>query len=130
MDISYRFLFRKCSAFSSFEKLGRIQTTEELDQFGNKTGPAGLLARPQPSATVSVEVLVEQDVILPLRIGLEFFRTSVHRPAARLVAQENSSQPIGYFLCYFKQIHHFARAGRTLNLEVVAVVEVIRQQGT
>ena len=129
MDISYRFLFRKCSAFSSVEKVGRIQTTEELDQFGNKTGPAGLVARPQPSAVVSVEVLVEQDVILPLRTGLELLRASIHRRPARLIAQEASSQPIGNFSCHFKQIHHFARAGRTLNPEVVAAIEIEGQQG-
>ncbi len=129
MDVPYRFSFCKCSSFTGFKILGSVQTAEKLDQFGNQACPAGLVARPQPSAVVSVEVLVEQDVILPLRTGLELLRASIHRRPARLIAQEASSQPIGNFSCHFKQIHHFARAGRTLNPEVVAAIEIEGQQG-
>src|SRR6266849_5408137 len=88
MEVPCRFFFCKCSSFTGFKILGSVQTAEELDQFGNQACPAGLVARPQPSAVVSVEVLVEQDVILPLRAGLEFLRASIHRRPARLIAQE------------------------------------------
>ena len=84
----------------------RVETAEELDQFRDETGPAGLVAGPKAGAVVSVEVLVEQNVILPVRIGLEFLRASVNRPPARLIAQEDPGQPIGNFPGYLEQIHH------------------------
>src|SRR5713226_5983344 len=120
MDVPYRFSFCKCSSFTGFKILGSVQTAEKLDQFGNQACPAGLVARPQPSAVVSVEVLVEQDVILPLRTGLELLRAARQVRPARLIAPEASSPPTGFFSCHLKQFDSCALAGRTLNPEVVA----------
>ena len=44
-----------------------------LDEFGNQSGPAGLMTRADPGAVVAVEVFVEQDQITPVWVGLEFF---------------------------------------------------------
>jgi len=89
--VPYRlWLFGKRSCFTALEKLGSIDLAEQLDQLGNDTCPASLVARPQASAVISVKVLVEQDVILPVRIGLEFLRSSVHRPPAGFILQEDS----------------------------------------
>jgi hypothetical protein len=51
-----------------------------------------------------------------MRIGLEFLRTSEHRPAPRLTAQEDPFQALGDFSGNFEQVHQFARAGWTLDL--------------
>ena len=67
-----------------FEKLRPVKVAEEFDQLRDDAGPARLVAGSQTRAVVSVEIFVEQDVILPLRIGLKFLRASVHRPPARL----------------------------------------------
>src|ERR1700680_1541279 len=97
MDISYRFFFFKCSSFAGFEILRPVHPAEELDQFGDETGPAGLVASPKARAVISVEVLIEQNVVLPVRIGLEFLRASAHRSPARLIAQEDPGPPISNF---------------------------------
>jgi hypothetical protein len=106
----------------------RIDTTEELDQFCYYTGPARLMARSQSSAVIPMEVLVKQNAILPVRIGLEFIGPSIHWPPARLVTQEDPCQPIGNFPRYLKQIHEIARASWALNLEVITVIKVVRQE--
>ena len=67
---------------ADFKKLTGIQTTEEIDQFGDQAGPTRLVTRPQACAVVSVEVFVEQDAILPIRIGLKFLRSSINWPPA------------------------------------------------
>ena len=59
----------------------------ELDALGHQPGPAGLVAGAQPCAVVAVEVLVEEDVIPPMRIGLELLRAAVNGSPAVLVAE-------------------------------------------
>src|SRR5947209_5152708 len=39
-----------------------------FEQAGDQGGPAGLVACPQPAAGVPVEVLVEEDVVAPVRV--------------------------------------------------------------
>ena len=48
-------------------------------------GPAGLVAGAEAGAVVAVEVLVEQQQVAPVRVGLELLDAAVHRPAAVLV---------------------------------------------
>ena len=47
---------------------------------GHEPGPAGLVAGAQPRPVVAVEVLVEEDVVAPVRIGLELLRAAIDRP--------------------------------------------------
>src|SRR6185436_16040528 len=42
-----------------------------LQQLGDEAGPAGLVAGPHAPAVVAVEVFVERDQVLPLRVVLE-----------------------------------------------------------
>ena len=64
-----------------------IQKPVELDGLGHQPGPAGLVAGAQPGAVVAVEVLVEEDVVAPVGIGLELLRAAVDGPPAVLVAR-------------------------------------------
>ena len=50
-----------------------------LDEFGNQSGPAGLMARADPGAVVAMEVFVERDQIAPVWVVLEFFRAAENR---------------------------------------------------
>ena len=74
LDIAIRcpFLFFECTFLPRCQELSCIDFAEDLDQFRNKTGPAGLVAGSKARTVVSMEVLVEQQVVLPVRIGLEF----------------------------------------------------------
>src|SRR5262245_39671381 len=56
---------------ASLEGLLRLEDVHHLDQLGHQPGPSGLVAGPEPGAIVAVEILVEQDMIAPVRIGLE-----------------------------------------------------------
>jgi hypothetical protein len=105
------------------KELGSIEPAKKLDQFCDRAGPAGLMAGPQARAVVSVEVFVEQQVILPLRIGLEFLRASVNRPPSSLIPQEDPDQPIGKVPSYFEQI--VLRE----SVFMVAAIEVLDRKG-
>jgi hypothetical protein len=69
--------------FTRIQKLQSVNMSEQNDQFCNHGRPPGLMAGPKARTVVAVEVLEEQDLILPLGIGLELLRTSVHGPPAR-----------------------------------------------
>src|SRR5258706_10675993 len=124
------FLFGKCIGLASGEELLSIDPAEELDQLRDDASPTCLVASPQARAIISVKVLVEQHVILPVGIGLEFFRTTVNRPPPRLIAEEDPDQSIAYFAGPLKQVHQLARASWTLNIQRVAVITLVRQMGT
>ena len=83
------------AALARFQILLLIQTAEELDQLSHQSGPARLVARPQARAVVAMEIFVEQDVVLPVWIGLKFLRAAVNRPPPGLVPQEDPRQPVG-----------------------------------
>ena len=59
------------------------------------------MAGSDTGTVVSVKVLVEQNVVLPIRIGLELLRAAVNRPvtlrltigAATFAAQEGADDP-------------------------------------
>jgi len=79
-------------------------------------------------AVVAVEIFVEQQIVPPIRIALEFFGTAEHRPTPGFVAQKDPGQPIGDLAGDLEQVHRLARAGRTFDPEVVAVIEVVLHQ--
>jgi len=56
---------------SGFKRLLWIQVAVKLDEFPDRPCPARLMADPQACSVVSVEVLVEQQVIPPVGIGLK-----------------------------------------------------------
>ena len=64
------------------------------DQLGDETRPAGLMARAEPGAVVAVEVLVEEDVVLPGRVGLEPLDPAEARPPSVLADEEERDQPL------------------------------------
>src|SRR5580704_10974074 len=65
--------------FTGVQKLLRIHTAKKFDQHHNQTGPSGLMAGSQASAVITVEVLVEQDAVLPMGVALEPLCASKHR---------------------------------------------------
>src|SRR6202000_3032622 len=88
-------LLREGACFTGIQKLLSVNAAEKLDQFCDQAGPSGLVAGAQARAVVAMEVLIEQDVILPLGIGLELLRASVHRPTPRFVTQEDPVETVG-----------------------------------
>src|SRR5579872_1593886 len=98
----------KCTSFAGHQQLLSFEPAEEFDQFGDETSPARLVASPQSCAVISVEVFVKQNVVFPVRIGLEFLCTSIDRSSAGFVTQKDPCQSSGDFPGDLKQIHQLA----------------------
>src|SRR5436305_11453079 len=90
-----------------------------LDEFGDEARPARLMVCAQPGAVVAVKVLVEQDQVLPVRIGLELLGAAEHRTPAALVPQEELDEPPRELRRHLREVQQATRAGRKLHLEVV-----------
>jgi hypothetical protein len=58
-------------------------------------GPTRLMAGADAGAVVAMEVFVEQQIVAPIRIALEFFGAAEHRPPTALVAEKYPGQAIG-----------------------------------
>jgi hypothetical protein len=84
----------------------RIEQSEKLDQFRHQSCPSRLVTRSEPGAVIPMEVLVQQDMVAPVRVGLEFLGAPVDRPPAALVAQEDAGQPVRDLLGYLEEVHH------------------------
>src|SRR5262252_6197340 len=74
-----------------------------VDERGDQPRPARLTRCAQPRPRVSVEVLVEEDQIPPVRILLELADGSVDGPPPRLVAREDADHPVGDVLRHLPQ---------------------------
>src|SRR6478609_3719676 len=106
-----------------------VGTREELDQPGDHAGPASLMRRPDPCAVVSVEVLVEQDVVPPGRVLLEERCPTEHRAPPVRVPSERRRQAVAQLFGHLIEVHLVAGSGWAFDAEAVAVVEVELQQG-
>ena len=96
---------------------------------GDEAGPSGLVAGAEPGAVVAVEVLVEQHEVLPVRDRSGTARcrrtpAGARRSSGRKI--DASRRPSSSATS--NSVHCVARAGRALDLEVVAVVRVQVQQ--
>ena len=63
-----------------------------LHELGNDAGPAGLVIGANPGARISIEVLVKENEIAPMRIGLEFLEIGEYRSAAFFVPEKGRRQ--------------------------------------
>ena len=68
-----------------FKRILRIEQAKKLDQLRHQSRPSRLVTRAESRSVVSVEVLKEQDVVPPVRVALEFLRSTVDRAPATLV---------------------------------------------
>src|SRR5215207_7867003 len=76
-------------------------------------------------ARFAVKVLVEPEIIAPVRVGLEVVVVAVQRTAAFVIAPENADQAASEFVCGFIKWHCFT-AGHKELVAKVFVVDVER----
>src|SRR5215469_18633596 len=74
------------------------------------------------SARVPMEVLVKKNELVPIGIRLKFLNSSIDRPFAFLISQENLRKPTRKFGCDIPQREHVSGPCRELNFEIVAKV--------
>src|SRR5258705_3920445 len=122
-----RFLSPKRRHFVRSQELLCVDASEEIDKRGHGAGPAGLMACADPSAIVAVEILIEENAVLPERIVLEFLVAAEYRSPSVLVAHKDPDQPLSNLARPLEQVHPVARAGGTLHFKVVPVVEIERE---
>src|SRR6185369_16414723 len=117
---SNRKLVRPC-----FENPGALCFVPALlHEFGHQASPAGLMARSDTGAVVSMKVFMEQDQVSPMRICLELALIAVNGPAPVDILQKDVRQATRQFVGDFPQIHQPARSSRTLYSERIAIVVV------
>ena len=90
--------FLECGLLAAFQEPFGIQDSIELDEFGHEAGPAGLVARAQSRPVVAVKVFIEENVVTPVRIGLELVRAPINWPLAFFISQKDPAQPIAISL--------------------------------
>src|SRR5215471_20010240 len=100
-----------------------------MQHSGDDSSPSGLVASTKASPIVAMEVLVEQDEIAPVRVFLEFLRSSIDRAMPFAVPNKDIGQPSLEFFGHLIQVHLASRSGGTFNGEIISVVGVVLQQG-
>src|SRR4051812_40447907 len=75
-------------AFFSRFRAGPMPAGTILQQAGNQGGPASRVTGPQPAAGVPVEVLVEEDVVTPVRVVRVALERAVTWPRPGLLWHE------------------------------------------
>src|SRR5690242_11310054 len=95
-----------------------------LEEFGDDGGPAGLVGGAEALAGVAVEVLVEEDQVAPVRVGLELLAGAEDGAAAIGAAQEDVAEPPRELGGDLPEGVRLARAGRELDRECLAQEEV------
>jgi hypothetical protein len=106
-----------------------IEMPKDFDQRRHQPGPSGLMAGADACAVVAMEIFIEQQAVAPVGVALELLGSAEHRPPAGFIVQEDPSQSVGDFARDLEQVHRVARAGGALDFEVVAIIQVILQQG-
>ena len=90
------------------------------DEGGDQRGPAGLVGGAGTAAGVAVEVLVEGQQVVPIRVGLEEAGVAEDRAAAAGVVEEDRDETAGEVVGQDSQGDLASRAGGVLDADVVA----------
>src|SRR3974390_2085211 len=114
---------------AELERLLGCHGREHVHDARDDSGPAGLMARAEAGAIVAVEILIEEEVVAPVRILLELPGSAVNGAPSIVVLEEDASQPARNFLGHLVKSHATPGAGRTLDREFVAIVDVVLHQG-
>src|SRR5438309_1851700 len=99
------------------------QRREDLVAFESQPVPLASGA-PYRVPGVAVEILVEEDVVAEMQVAVQLVVVGQDRPPAMLIPQEDAGQPAGQLVSDLVDRQELAGAGRTLDLEIVAVVMV------
>src|SRR5262249_46760388 len=86
-----------------------------LKKFCDEGRPAGLVAGADGRSRVAVEILVEGNQIVPVRIGLKQLVSTEDRAPTVRVVEQDSRQPLGNLRGNLRQRHHLAGSARTFD---------------
>src|SRR3954465_10329763 len=98
-------------------------------QFRYQTGPTGLMGGANASARIAVKVFIEEQVIPEMRVGLHTRVVTESRSAAIAICEEYLRQACRDFVRRVVQRDKLPGTGRTLDLELIAIIMMELLQG-
>src|SRR5690348_341192 len=101
--------------FPSLEHLSCVGPREDVHDASDNARPSGLMAGTKTGAVVTVEILVEQNQIAPVRIVVELARPAVDRSLPVLILEEDRSEAPAEILRDLIQVHSPSRSSGTLD---------------
>ena len=86
---------------------------------------------PSPTSLsgVSIEVLVEENQFLPVRVRGVARVVSMARPPPVLVRNKQIDDPVAELLADLQEVHLVPRPSRALHLQILSVVEEVPLKG-
>src|SRR5499433_3296829 len=97
-NLSLRSPLRRAAAedglLANLQEMLGVDEAEELDARGHESRPACLVAGTQSGAVVTMKVLVEEEVVAPMGVGLELLGPPVDGPATAFIAQKDAREPL------------------------------------
>src|SRR5207249_3177686 len=96
-------------AFSACYLMSPTPAAAVFEQASDQGGPAGLVACSQPAARVPVEVLIEEDVVTPVRVVRVARERAVAGPQPAFLRHEQGTEPLREFVGHTIQIPQPAR---------------------
>src|SRR5437879_1968875 len=88
-----------------------------LEELRHKPGPSGLMAGADSRPIIAVEILVEKQVVPPMRIRLKFFRSAENSSPAVRIPEKDVDQTMRKLGGHLPERHEAAGTGRTLHLK-------------
>src|SRR5215471_7289660 len=95
--------------------------TPLINEVGHETTPAGLVCSPQTVAVITMEILVELQIIAPVRILLPHTLMAVDGASAGRIPRKDTNQAIGKAAGDVVWRHHAFPRGGTGNSKLTAV---------
>jgi len=89
------------------------------DEVGDQRGPSRLVGGADTTAGVAMEVLVEGQQVVPVRMGLEEADIAEDRAAATGVVEEDRNETVGELVGQDGQGHLAPGAGGVLDQDVI-----------
>src|SRR6516165_11306156 len=91
------------------------------DKVGDEAGPARLVRSATAAAIVTVEVFVEEDVVLEIGVALELFIPSENGAPAVGTTTKNRYQAARQLISDFVKRQHCPRSSRAFDFEPIAI---------
>src|SRR5882762_2118201 len=99
------------------------------EKLRHQPGPAGLVRGTDATTGVAVEVLIEEDVVPEVRVGVCALMEAVDRPASVPICKEQPSQTAGDLVGDLVEGCEVPGARRAFDPEVITVVVMELLQG-
>ena len=121
-QFNYSFISINAASLPNSRICSAVELANRCMTPGNDSCPSGLMTCPYSGPVISMEIFIEQDVILPVRIILEFPCSSINRSFILFVFKKYAGKPFADILRNLIQIHKVSGSCRTFNFKIIAII--------